>query len=87
MDGENNGKPYEQMDDLGGKPTIFGNIHLVKCKGHFCSYFRSQASSLAPLKPQVPVAQAKGRNANKCGLTFSRVGGWGWGDETYLANG
>ena len=23
MDGENNGKPYEQMDDLGGKPTIF----------------------------------------------------------------
>ena len=28
MDGENNGKPYEQMDDLGGKPTIFGNIHI-----------------------------------------------------------
>ncbi len=25
MDGENNGKPYEQMDDLGGKPPIFGN--------------------------------------------------------------
>ena len=24
MDGENNGKPYEQMDDLGGKATIFG---------------------------------------------------------------
>ncbi len=25
MDGENNGKPYEQMDDLGGKTTtIFG---------------------------------------------------------------
>ena len=23
MDGENKGKPYEQMDDLGGKPTIF----------------------------------------------------------------
>ena len=22
MDGENNGKPYEQMDDLGGNPTI-----------------------------------------------------------------
>ena len=21
------GKPYEKMDDLGGKPTIFGNIH------------------------------------------------------------
>ena len=27
MDGENNGKPYEQMDDL-GKPIIFGNIHM-----------------------------------------------------------
>ena len=29
MDGENNGKPYEQMDDLGGKPTIFGNIQVL----------------------------------------------------------
>ena len=28
MDGENNGKPYEKMDDLGGKPTIFENIHI-----------------------------------------------------------
>ena len=27
MDGENNGKPHFLMDDLGGKPTIFGNIH------------------------------------------------------------
>ena len=28
MDGENNdGKPYEQMDDLGENPTIFGNIY------------------------------------------------------------
>ena len=25
MDGENNGKPYFLMDDLGGKPPIFGN--------------------------------------------------------------
>ena len=25
MDGDNNGKPYFLMDDLGGKPTIFGN--------------------------------------------------------------
>ena len=29
MDGENNGKPYEQMDDLGGTP-IFGNTHVHK---------------------------------------------------------
>ena len=28
MDGEKNGKPYFLMDDLGGKPTIFGNTHL-----------------------------------------------------------
>ncbi len=28
MDGENNGKPYEQMDDLGGFPIIFGNTHI-----------------------------------------------------------
>ena len=25
MGGENNRKPYFLMDDLGGKPTIFGN--------------------------------------------------------------
>ena len=30
MDGENHGKPYVQMDDLGGKPTIFGNAHMLQ---------------------------------------------------------
>ena len=30
MDGENNGKPYFLMDDLGGFPIIFGNTHIVK---------------------------------------------------------
>ena len=30
MDGENHGsKPYEQMDDLGGFPHIFGNNQLA----------------------------------------------------------
>ena len=29
MDGENNGKPYEQMDDLGGNTPIFGNTHII----------------------------------------------------------
>ena len=24
-----NGKPFFLMDDLGGKPTIFGNIYIV----------------------------------------------------------
>ena len=28
MDGENNGNPYEQMDDLGVKTPIFGNTHM-----------------------------------------------------------
>ena len=28
MDGENNGKPLLKWDDLGGKPTILGNIHI-----------------------------------------------------------
>ena len=28
MDGENHGKPYFLMDDLGVKPTIFGNSHM-----------------------------------------------------------
>ena len=28
MDGENNGKPYFLMDDLGEKPTILGNPHI-----------------------------------------------------------
>ncbi len=32
MDGENHGKPYEQMDDLGGKKPIFGNTHI--CRYH-----------------------------------------------------
>ena len=29
MDGENHAKPYDLMDDLGGKPTIFGNTHIT----------------------------------------------------------
>ena len=32
-----NGKPYYFMDDLGGKPTIFGNIPTnCCCLGWFC---------------------------------------------------
>ena len=29
MDDETNGKPYEQMDDLGGFPIIFGNTNIT----------------------------------------------------------
>ena len=28
MDGENNGKPYFLMDDLGGPSLFFGNTHI-----------------------------------------------------------
>ena len=28
MDGENDGKPYFLMDDLGGKPIIFGSTPI-----------------------------------------------------------
>ena len=36
MDGENNGKPYEQMDDLGKHPHGFG-AH-TKMDGWFISW-------------------------------------------------
>ena len=31
----NNGKSYEQMDDLGVRPTIFGNIHMYEMIGSY----------------------------------------------------
>ena len=34
MDGENNGKPNFQMDDLGGFPMIFENTHISTKKTH-----------------------------------------------------
>ena len=33
MDGENNGKPLSKWNDLGGKPTIFGNLHIISYAG------------------------------------------------------
>ena len=36
MDGEKNGNPYEQMDDLGGFPIIFGSTPIWGINpGHF----------------------------------------------------
>ena len=35
MDGENNGKPYEQMDDLGGNTLIFGSTPIFLPNGWF----------------------------------------------------
>ena len=31
MDGVFHGKAMNKMDDLGGKPTILGNIHMGQC--------------------------------------------------------
>ena len=63
MDGENNGKPYFLMDDLGGKPPIFGNTHignLSKSKHHHISidakkkpFLDTEASPWALKKPQL----------------------------------
>ena len=38
MAGENNGKPYFLMDDLGGKPTILGNPHLTYILTNQCLF-------------------------------------------------
>jgi len=34
MDGENNGKPYFFMDDLGVFPLFFGNTHILGSNGN-----------------------------------------------------
>ena len=39
MDGENNGKPYEQIDDLVGFTPIFGNIQIKNPPIFCCSPF------------------------------------------------
>ena len=47
MDGENNGKTLLKWDDLGGKPTIFGNIHIAPYS--FSSNFSHQRSQVVGL--------------------------------------
>ena len=37
MDGENNGKPYEQMDDLGVFTSIFGHVAVAFFGRNFTS--------------------------------------------------
>ncbi len=50
MDGENNGKPYEQMDDLGGNPPYFWKQRIIHIDN-----FRMQPTSAFLL--QVPGAE------------------------------
>ena len=52
MDGENKGKPYFWMDDLGGKPTIFGNIQLVIVIMEYNDSREILSFFLVALKPQ-----------------------------------
>ena len=43
MEGENNGsKPYEQMDDLGGFPPIFGSTPNMFLNGQKAGIFMRQ---------------------------------------------
>ena len=42
MDGENNGTPYFLMGCFGGKPTIFGNIHIWQCLKMLSCYNRME---------------------------------------------
>ena len=77
MDGENNGKPYEQMDDLGGKPTIFGNIHIPSTTRGGMSLWlpplrraRNAAESRVPTMPVVLLRRRRRRRGG-------RVAGWG----------
>ncbi len=59
MDGENNGKPYEQMDDLGGKhPHSWTHPHLSDLKSAFATVLKN-----APLE------------MHRCEPTLSRPGG------------
>ena len=52
MDGENNGKPYFLMDDLGVKPTIFGNTHIYIIY-IYTFFFYEAGGQLISTKPPV----------------------------------
>ena len=58
MDGLFHGKPYFSMDDLGGKPTIFGNIHMLMqqfWRGLFFIFTRHGKLSSGSPGDQVPL--------------------------------
>ena len=46
MDGENNGKPYEQMDDLGGKPLFLVQHPYIQKLTLFRDHSRLKKASL-----------------------------------------
>ena len=69
MDGENNGKPYCLMDDLGGKPTIFGNTHMLPyCFPGVVTAQISASFFWKNPRPQMPVPQVS--------TSWKKVGGF-----------
>ena len=69
MDGENDGKPNEQMDDLGGgggETTIFENTHI--CSDVFFSFFFSDfydSSRTSPGRGPIVISFGETRNGHK----------------------
>ena len=57
MDGENNGKRCYFMDDLQGKPTIFGNTHMDHPKNQInkTGYFLSPSPNWTPRLSASPI--------------------------------
>ena len=53
---KNNGKSYKKWDDLGGKPTIFGNTHIGWIHGTKGILFFLEAQS-PPFKKKIGVQQ------------------------------
>ena len=64
MDGENNGKPYFWMDDLGGKPTIFG-VLTVLTGGYKSTYNICLRGITGPTGPTLK----RGRNRSELSTT------------------
>ena len=58
------------MDDLGGKPTIFGNPHITIFRSNICSFF--------PSKP--PSFRRSGLGFGSSTFVAEHRG-WCWGDE------
>ena len=67
MDGENNGKPYEQMDDLGVPTPIFGNTHLKIGLPNCCTALQGPFKNLASLETKMNELQL-GRTKTRASL-------------------
>jgi len=64
MDGENHGKPYEQMDDLGGKTTIFGKHPVDGLKSSVFILLIFMGQEMAKKWPRKDPRESKGNHPN-----------------------